>query len=1248
SFAVSNVTVNSLPVISVNSGTICSGSSFLIIPTGAQTYTYTGGTALVSPTVSTTYSVSGTSSAGCVGATSALSSVTVHSLPLITATSGSICEGTSFAIIPSGAATYTVSGGSLVVSPTLTSTYSVSGTSSLGCVSSTPALSTVTVNPYPTVGVNSGVICSGTTFTMTATGASSYSFSGGSAIVTPSISSSYTVTGISSAGCSSFAVSNVTVNSLPVISVNGGGVCLGNSFTLSPTGASSYTYSSGTAIVSPSSTSSYSITGTNSFGCVSLIPVIATVTVSTVSTISVNSGTMCNGDSFTFSPTGASSYSYTGGSAIVSPTVTSTYTISGSTAGCQALPAVSTLTVRALPLLSVTNGSLCSGDLFTISPSGAATYTYSGGSSVVSPSVSTSYSVIGKDAQGCVSLPTLVTVSVFARPTVIAVNGTICAGASFTLSASGASSYSYSSGSAVVSPSINATYSVIGTSSAGCASAPAFCTVSVNLIPQIAVNSGTLCAGTTFTLAPSGAFSYSFSGGSAVVSPTSSTSFSVTGTSSAGCTSSAAAISSVVVYGAPLISVSGGTSCAGNTFTISPSGAVSYTYSGGSAIVAPTVSSTYSVIGTDALGCKSTIPGTLLVNVYTLPVISVNSGAICMGNSYTLIPAGGNSYTVSGGSTVVSPTTTSSYFVLGTSSVGCVSASPAIATMTVNALPIISVNSGSICAGSVFTMVPGGASSYTFSGGSATVSPASNSLYSVSGTSTAGCISFSAATSSVVVKSLPAITVNSGSVCMGSSFTINPSGAFSYTISGGNSIVQPSVSTVYSVTGTGTNGCSSSAPVLSSVSAFSLPVIIVTSGSICAGSSFAINPTGALTYTITGGSGTVSPLTTTAYSISGTDAQGCVSANLAISTVTVNSLPLVSVNSGTVCSGSVFILIPAGASTYTFSTGSATVQPTVNTGYSVTGTSSAGCVSATSAIANVTVVPLPVLAVNNGSVCAGSSFTLNPSGALTYSFSSGSSVVTPTASSMYTVTGSGAGGCVAFNSAISQVFVRPVPTISVSNGTVCAGNSFTLSPTGAFSFSYSGGSAVVSPAITSNYTITGKNQYNCASQSFATVSVMPVPSLSIFASPEVVCRGEKSTLTVFGADSYVWNNASTSSSLIVIPLSNNTYSVTGFYVNGCKSSSSHTLTVNECLGLHSVHLPERDFAVYPNPTSGEFVIEVDRDSEIVIVNMIGEVVLTQFIQRGLNSFELGTQDKGVYFIYIKGKEHLSVIKMIKQ
>jgi hypothetical protein len=477
-----------------------------------------------------------------------------------------------------------------------------------------------------------------------------------------------------------------------------------------------------------------------------------------------------------------------------------------------------------------------------------------------------------------------------ANPT-LAISGTTvtCSGQTTTLTASGASTYTWSIGTqsafAVVSPTISTTYTVIGiNTNNGCFSS-AIQNVSVNTLPLISAPSGTICTGASFVINPSGASTYSYAGGSATVSPTANTSYTVSGISAAGCAGANIATVNVFVNPLPLVVVSGATAvCAGESLTLNASGASSYVWSnsasGNSITVSPAVATVYSVIGTDANNCSANASISIVVN--TLPTITVASGAICPGNSFTLTPSGAISYTYSGGTDIVSPQTTTNYSISGTSADGCVSALPAVATVSVvNTLTVTISGNSTICEGDTLYLTANGASNYLWDSGFTTntiaVSPQANATYSVLGVS-GTCTN--SASFSVLVNPAPLISVNSGSICLGNTFTFNPTGAVSYTFSSGSVTVSPLVNSVYTVSGTDTNNCS--AANTATVSVLALPILSVTSSQadfMCEGVTALLTVSGASTYTwnlgVTNSTIAIMPTSTTLYSVSGTDANGC-------------------------------------------------------------------------------------------------------------------------------------------------------------------------------------------------------------------------------------------------------------------------------------------------------------------------------------------------------------------------------------
>jgi hypothetical protein len=290
------------------------------------------------------------------------------------------------------------------------------------------------------VTVNSPTTCSGMTATLTATGATSYSWSAGAissgpntASVNPATTTTYTVTGTTS-GCSGTAVSTVTVNPMPVITVNSPGICPGQTAFLTATGGMSYSWSPGaistgasTAQATPPTTTSYTVTGTSS-GCTGTA--ISTVTVNSSPVINVNSYTahcgMCDG-LVVNNTSGAITYSWSGpagySSTTASPTglCPGTYTISATgPAGCNATSTVNILN-QAGPVVTIsTVTSTCSASNGSATASvsgGTAPYTYmwspmGATTPVITGLTAGAYMVTITDNMGCVGTATNVVTNI--------------------------------------------------------------------------------------------------------------------------------------------------------------------------------------------------------------------------------------------------------------------------------------------------------------------------------------------------------------------------------------------------------------------------------------------------------------------------------------------------------------------------------------------------------------------------------------------------------------------------------------------------------------------------------------------------------------------------------------------------------------------------------------------------------------------------------------------------------------------
>ncbi|MBA2612334.1 MAG: T9SS type A sorting domain-containing protein [Bacteroidetes bacterium] len=519
----------------------------------------------------------------------------------------------------------------------------------------------------------------------------------------------------------------------------------------------------------------------------------------------------------------------------------------------------------------------------------------------------------------------------------------------------------------------------------------------------------------------------------------------------------------------------------------------------------------------------------------------------------------------------------------------------------------------------------------------------------VAGFSTSSAFTLNA-TQTVVAT--PTITASQNPICSGKTATLTGTGNSTYTFNPGNiaaatATVAPAATIQYTLTGlNAATGCLAPAAFIT-LTVNPTPTVAVNSGVACSGNSFTMAPSGALTYTFSSGSAVVTPTINTSYTVTGTAANGCT--NTAVSSVTVNAAPTILVNSGAICSGSSFTMAPSGASTYTFSSGSAVVSPTANASYSVTGTSTAGCVSSSPAVSTVSVNAVPTVSVAGGSICNGQSFTLTPSGASTYTFSTGP-VVSPSVTSSYSVTGTSAAGCVSSNTAVASVTVNASPTISIASGAICAGGSFTLSPSGASSYTYVPAGPVVSPTATATYSIIGTNTIGCSSNAVASVTVNASPTVSAVSNTSLICAGQTASLTASGAATYTWNTAATTTVIAVSPTVTTSYTVTGSGATGCTNTFTISQAVSPCTGINATTASVNGVLVYPNPNTGVFTIELNNGSvkNIDVMDLTGRIVLSNTTSNDKVDFNINTLANGVYYVRIQSNNTVEVIKIVKQ
>jgi YVTN family beta-propeller protein len=330
-----------------------------------------------------------------------------------------------------------------------------------------------------------------------------------------------------------------------------------------------------------------------------------------------------------------------------------------------------------------------------------------------------------------------------------------------------------------------------------------------------------------------------------------------------------------------------------------------------------------------------------------------------------------------------------------------------------------------------------------------------------------------------------------------------------------------------------------------------------------------------------------------AYSVSVTDANNCTTTSPA-TTVVVNPMPtpvLSASGNRTFCQGDSVQLQISGGVNYQWSHG--TTDSSIwlkNTGiYTVTVANQWGC--SASIAQQITVKPLPIAtssASGATTFCQGEQVVLNANigAGLTYQWQRNGTLIpnatnpnyTANSTGLYTVVVTGLNAC--NNTSIpNSVILNALPTATItpaSATTFCQGGNVVLNANSGTGLRYQwrNNGTPINGATNANYTTSTAGSYtvfvtnsnNCSSTSAAnTLIINELPIASIMNATNILCNGDKSTLTVGGTGGlapYQYNaNGGTYQNSNLFELSAGTFNVNVRDNNGCTSlNTALTLT----------------------------------------------------------------------------------------
>lgn len=522
----------------------------------------------------------------------------------------------------------------------------------------------------------------------------------------------------------------------------------------------------------------------------------------------------------------------------------------------------------------------------------------------------------------------------------------------------------------------------------------------------------------------------------------------------------------------------------------------------------------------------------------------------------------------------------------------------------------------------------------------------------------------------IIVLPYPGASVNSSSVCSGSSATVTatPSTAgtysYSWTVPAGatnpgnvasfSTTVAGTYSVVLNNTATGCSGTSASGTVTIGATA---TATIASNQTICSGDTamifFTGTPNAIVTYNINGGANqnivltssgnatlTTGSLTTTStYNlVSVSSASGCSSPVSGSATVIVTLTPTVTVNSSTVCSGTSAMVMATsgtpGSYNYAWTVPSGAPNPgnvasftTTTAGtYSVIITNVATVCSTASASGTVTILPSPAvdISLTSPTICSGEQIdvllTSSIPGAIIYW-----QYVSPN------VTGSSVGA------GIGPIHLTDVLTLT--NG--------------------------VTIPKTVTYTVYAEANGCMGSPRTINITVTPIPSVMASPGSETINSGGITNISLTGMVSgttYSWVpvqsnvfGATAGSGNIInqqLALTNPIQSGTVDYiitpnVNGCIGSPI-TVTVNVNINLSVKNFNSHSFSLSPNPVTDILNIKNNQIiNKVTAFNQLGQIVLEKECNNNEVQLDFSGLKTGIYFITVDSDKKQSTFKIVK-
>ncbi|MGL4599125.1 MAG: T9SS type A sorting domain-containing protein, partial [Bacteroidia bacterium] len=691
----------------------------------------------------------------------------------------------------------------------------------------------------------------------------------------------------------------------------------------------------------------------------------------------------------------------------------------------------------------------------------------------------------------------------------------------------------------------------------------------------------------------------------------------------------------------------------------------------GTPSVSGLIAGTWTCTITDANSCVTAI--TFTISQPNLLVLSGSAtpSTICAGNSTSAsVSNTGGTGTVNyvwmpgnliGANQTLTPATTTTYTITGTDANGCI-ATQTLA-VTVNTLPIVTLSGNtSFCAGgnTLLTGSSGGTSQWYRNGvvivgaNTNTYTATTAGVYNMIKANLNGCFDSAAVGITVVVNALPVVTNTSAvaPLCFGNTngsatVAVSGNGPFTYawSPSGGNAATATGLGAgAYSCLITDNNGCTQTTTLSLTQPSTLTTTAQASVSTICNGDSLQLTATsnggtGSATYTWMPGNLTgspmVAPTSSTTYTATATDQNGCTATSNAVSVV-VNQNPIVNLGTDiSNCGQAVILDAQNSGSTYLWNDSSSTQTITVTTSTVayVMVTDANGCSS--SDTINITIGQVPTINLVDQSSCAPIVLDAGNAGSTyTWNDNSAAQTFTVTNSGFYYVTVIDSNGCT--NSDSATITINTPPTVELGNAQTQCGGTILLDAGNVGSTYLWNDSSMTQTLVVSTsgmYDVTVTDSNGCAQMDSVLITIFNQPVVTFAIASDTLCSNDANlTLNAnpsggtFTGPGVLGNTFDPSAANIGWNQINYTY----IDSNGCNAFGMDSIWVDVCSGIAQSSVTQ--IRVYPNPNNGIFNLNANSNGMVEIFNQLGELVFVQQITTGQQEINTSNLATGIYIV----------------